>query len=50
MVDRWSAEQAGWLRVLGRPLLCTEFMARPAGSAFESILPLAKEGGVGAFC
>lgn len=25
-----------------RPLLCTEFMARPAGSTFEAILPVAK--------
>jgi len=26
-----------------RPILCTEFMARPAGSTFDTILPLAKE-------
>jgi hypothetical protein len=31
-----------------RPLLCTEFMARPAGSTFDTILPIAKENHVGA--
>ncbi|AQR75896.1 1,4-beta-xylanase [Sphingomonas sp. LM7] len=42
--------RVGWLRAFDRPLLCTEFMARPAGSTFEAILPVAKECGVGAFC
>jgi Cellulase (glycosyl hydrolase family 5) len=27
----------------GRPVLCTEFMARPRGSTFQNILPIAKE-------
>lgn len=31
------------LEQLGRPLLCTEFMARPQGSRFETHLPLMKE-------
>jgi hypothetical protein len=44
------AQRVKWLRAFGRPLLCTEFMARPAGSTFEAILPLAKEQRVGAFC
>ncbi|MDX3909652.1 MAG: cellulase family glycosylhydrolase [Sphingobium sp.] len=39
-----------WLKAMGRPLLCTEFMARPAGSTFQAILPPAKEHNVGAFC
>ncbi len=39
-----------WLRVHRRPLLCTEFMARPTGSTFEAILPLAIRHDVGAFC
>lgn len=30
------------LQQYGRPLLCTEYMARPIGSTFEAILPLAK--------
>lgn len=39
-----------WLSAMGRPILCTEFMARPAGSTFQAILPPAKELRVGAFC
>lgn len=39
-----------WLGAMGRPLLCTEYMARPAGSTFEAILPPAKEHRVGTFC
>ncbi len=33
----------------GRPLLCTEYMARPAGSTFDPILPYLKEQRVGAY-
>jgi alpha-galactosidase len=36
------------LKVHGRPLLCTEYMARTAGSRFEDILPLFKAEDVGA--
>lgn len=43
-------QRVEWLRRYERPLLCTEFMARPAGSTFEDILPLARAGAVGAFC
>ena len=32
----------------GRPMLCTEYMARPMGSTVESILPIAKRHNVGA--
>ncbi|MBB5716921.1 cellulase family glycosylhydrolase [Sphingomonas aerophila] len=39
-----------WLSAMGRPLLCTEFMARPAGSTFQAILPAAREHRVGTFC
>ena len=31
-----------------RPILCTEYMARPRGSTFEGILPVAKKYKVGA--
>jgi hypothetical protein len=31
-----------------RPLICTEYMARPIGSTFDQILPLAKKYNVGA--
>lgn len=37
------------LRRYQRPLLCTEYMARPAGSTFDSNLGYLKEQGVGAF-
>lgn len=33
----------GWLEQYHRPILCTEFMARPVGSTFDSILPIAKK-------
>jgi hypothetical protein len=39
-----------WLKGHGRPILCTEYMARSVGSTFRAILPHAKEHGVGAFC
>ncbi len=42
--------RVNWLRVFDRPLLCTEFMARPTGSTFEAILPEARAAGVGAIC
>jgi len=37
------------LKRYGRPMLCTEYMARPVGSTFESILPYFKEQNVGAY-
>lgn len=37
------AAEVKWLQQYGRPILCTEYMARPRGSTFESILPVAKE-------
>ncbi|MGP0079845.1 1,4-beta-xylanase, partial [Mycobacterium sp.] len=48
------AEPAGFenriseLTPLGRPILCTEYMARPKGSTVEGILPVAKRHNVGA--
>lgn len=36
------------LTPMGRPILCTEYMARPQGSTVESILPVAKRHNVGA--
>jgi hypothetical protein len=38
------------LRKYGRPLICTEFMARGNGSTFEAILPILKQERVGAIC
>lgn len=37
------------LKRYGRPMLCTEYMARPMRSTFEEVLPLLKEHGVGAY-
>ena len=39
----------GELSPLGRPIICTEYMARPQGSTVEGILPVAKRHNVGAF-
>jgi hypothetical protein len=37
------------LAPLGRPILCTEYMARDEGSTIEGILPVAKKHNVGAY-
>ncbi|MCE0497098.1 MAG: cellulase family glycosylhydrolase [Methylacidiphilales bacterium] len=37
------------LKPLGRPLLCTEYMARGVGSTFEAILPYFKKEGIAAY-
>ncbi|MCV7013829.1 glycoside hydrolase 5 family protein [Mycolicibacterium madagascariense] len=37
------------LAPLGRPIMCTEYLARPLGSTVEGILPVAKQHNVGAF-
>ncbi len=37
------------LRLYHRPLLCTEYMARPTGSTFEAILPYLKDQDIGAY-
>ncbi len=37
------------LTPLGRPILCTEYMARTLGSTVESILPITKRRNIGAF-
>lgn len=34
---------------LGRPILCTEYLARPQGSTIEGILPIAKRRNVAAY-
>jgi hypothetical protein len=40
--------QVGWLKKYNRPVICTEYMARPMGSTFDTILPIAKQERVGA--
>jgi Cellulase (glycosyl hydrolase family 5) len=37
------------LRHYNRPILCSEYMARPRGSTFEAILPILKKENVGAY-
>lgn len=44
------AREVEELSALGRPLLCTEFMARTTGSTFDPILGLLKPRKVGALC
>ncbi len=47
----WPEEfekQLGSLAAYHRPIICTEFMARPVGSTFDAILPVAKKRHVGA--
>jgi len=37
-----------WLEAYHRPVICTEYMARSAGSTFDTVLPIAKKYNVGA--
>ena len=37
------------LRTYGRPLICTEYMARTRNSRFDNILPMLKEENIGAY-
>lgn len=37
------------LQKLGRPVVCTEYMSRGSGSTFETVLPVFKELGIGAY-
>lgn len=40
--------EVAWLKKYNRPVICTEYMARPAGSTFDAILPIARQEKVGA--
>jgi hypothetical protein len=40
-------QRVKWLQKHNRPLICTEYMARPVGSIFDLILPIAKAHKVG---
>lgn len=49
---RWPEDFAASVRRLvmtGRPVWATEYMARGAGSTFDTILPIARNGNVGVF-
>jgi hypothetical protein len=39
----------GYLKPYGRPLVCTEYMARATGSTFQAILPIFKQEKIGAY-
>ncbi len=43
-----SKRAVEWLQSYGRPLICTEYMARGAGSTFEAMLPYFKAQNIGA--
>jgi hypothetical protein len=43
-------KRVGWLQRYGRPVICTEYMARAAGSTFQAILPVAHEHRIGMYC
>ena len=45
-----TKKQAEALKRYDRPILCTEFMARPIGSKFETHLPYFHEEKIGAYC
>jgi hypothetical protein len=38
-----------YMQRYGRPIICTEYMARPAGSTFEGALPLAEKYNIGMY-
>ncbi|MFN3651444.1 MAG: 1,4-beta-xylanase [Armatimonadota bacterium] len=42
-------DRVRWLRRYNRPLLCTEYMARPMGSTFQDVLPYLREQNVSAY-
>jgi Cellulase (glycosyl hydrolase family 5) len=42
-------KRIAWLRRYHRPVLCTEYMARPNHSTFQGILPIAKAANVAAY-
>ncbi len=44
------AKRVAWLEGYGRPIMCSEYMARPAGSTFQAILPIAQKHRIGMFC
>lgn len=46
---RAFAKRVRWLKEFGRPIMCTEYMARGVGSTFQGVLPHAKRHRVAAF-
>lgn len=46
---KWMKKRIRSLRRFHRPVICTEYMARPLGSTFTAILPILKKDRVGAY-
>lgn len=44
----WHLRVVQLLKAYGRPLICTEYMARPRNSTFENTMPMLKKENVGA--
>lgn len=44
----WHERVVQMLKAFGRPLICTEYMARPRNSTFATVLPMLKKENVGA--
>lgn len=40
-------QRVEYLKQFNKPMICTEYMARPEGSTFQGILPIAKENKIG---
>ena len=38
-----------WIKRYHRPIICTEYMARPQGSTFQGVLPVLKQENIGAY-
>lgn len=45
---QWHQRVIDMLRSHGRPMICTEYMARTRGSRFENVMPLLKKENIGA--
>lgn len=45
---QWHQRVIGMLRSHGRPMICTEYMARTKGSRFENVMPNLKKENIGA--
>jgi hypothetical protein len=47
-IPEWHHRVIQLLKAYGRPIICTEYMARPKNSTFENTLPMLKSENVGA--
>jgi len=47
-IPEWHQRVVQLLKAYGRPVICTEYMARPRNSTFENTMPMLKAENVGA--